>query len=129
MAAWLREPIRSPDQPVFPNGKGGVLSSHGVHYLLSKHVAVATRNCSSLNQKRVSPHVLRHTTAMDLLQSGVDQAVIALWLGHSSIETTQIYLEANLELKEKVLALTTPPEGRPGRYRPDDELLEFLKAL
>ena len=78
---------------------------------------------------RVTPHVLRHTTAMDLLQEGVDQSVIALWLGHESIETTQIYLDANLALKEKILDKTTPPNGKPGRYRPDDRLLAFLKAL
>ena len=129
MAAWLREPLRSADQPVFPNAHGGALSSHGVHYLLAKHVATASAACPSLKRKRVSPHVLRHTTAMDLLQAGVEQSVIALWLGHESIETTQIYLEANLELKEKMLAKTTPPGGKPGLYRPDDALLAFLKGL
>lgn len=129
LTAWLREPIRAPSQPVFPNARGGSLSSHGVHYLLAKHVAVAGAQCSSLARKRVSPHVLRHTTAMDLLQEGVEQSVIALWLGHESIETTQIYLDANLELKEKILAKTTPPDGKPGRFRPDDKLLAFLKSL
>jgi site-specific recombinase XerD len=129
MAAWLREPGRSPDQPVFPNARGGPLSSHGVHYLLAKHVAMARLSCPSLKHKRVSPHVLRHTTAMELLQAGVEQSVIALWLGHASIETTQIYLDADLELKERMLAMTTPPEGKPGRYRPDDTLLAFLKGL
>jgi site-specific recombinase XerD len=129
LSAWLREPSRAPDQPVFPNARGGSLSSHGVHYLLAKHVAVAGAHCPSLARKRVSPHVLRHTTAMDLLQEGVEQSVIALWLGHESIETTQIYLDANLELKEKMLAKTTPPDGKPGRFRPDDKLLAFLKSL
>jgi site-specific recombinase XerD len=129
MAAWLREPLRAPNQPVFPNARGGSLSAHGVHYLLAKHAAVARTHCTSLVRKRVSPHVLRHTTAMDLLQAGVEQSVIALWLGHESIETTQIYLDANLELKEKMLAKTTPPGGKPGRYRPDDKLLAFLKSL
>lgn len=129
MAAWLREPTLSADQPVFPNARGGPLSAHGVHYLLAKHVTAAMRNCPSLMNKRVSPHVLRHTTAMDLLQAGVEQSVIALWLGHASIETTQIYLDADLELKERMLAMTTPPEGKPGRYRPEDELLTFLKGL
>jgi site-specific recombinase XerD len=85
--------------------------------------------CPSLNAKRVSPHVLRHTTAMDLLQAGVGQRVLALWLGHESVETTQIYLDANLELKQKLLDQTTPPHGKPGRYRPDDKLLAFLKSL
>ncbi len=105
------------------------MSSHGVQYLLAKHVATARRSCTSLRRKRVSPHVLRHTTAMDLLQAGVEQSVIALWLGHESIETTQIYLEANLELKERMLAKTAPPNGKLGLYRPDDSLLAFLRAL
>ena len=129
LASWLREPSLAADQPVFPNARGGPLSSHGVHYLLAKHVAAAGAKCTSLVPKRVSPHVLRHTTAMDLLQAGVDLSVIALWLGHESIETTQIYLDANLELKEKMLAKTTPPDGKPGRFRPDDKLLAFLKSL
>jgi site-specific recombinase XerD len=129
MTAWLHEPVKVPGQPVFPNARGGRLSSHGVHYLLAKHVAAASNACSSLKRKRVSPHVLRHTTAMDLLQAGVEQALIALWLGHESIETTQIYLDANLALKEQVLAKTRPPDGTPGRYRPDDKLLAFLKSL
>lgn len=129
LAAWLREPLRAINQPLFPNARGGRLSAHGVHYLLSKHVAAAGKRCPSLQGKRVSPHVLRHTTAMDLLQEGVDQSVIALWLGHESIETTQVYLDANLALKEQVLDMTTPPGGKPGRYRPDDPLLAFLKAL
>ena len=100
-----------------------------MQYLLSKHVAAAAEARPSLKTKRVSPHVLRHTTAMDLLQEGVEQRVLALWLGHESVETTQIYLDANLELKQKVLDRTTPPSGKPGRYRPDDRLLAFLKNL
>ena len=129
LATWLREPTRAPDQPLFPNARGGRLSAHGVHYLLAKQVAAAAEVCPSLKHKRVSPHVLRHTTAMDLLQQGTEQAVIALWLGHESIETTQIYLDANLELKQRVLDMTTPPTGKAGRYRPDDKLLAFLKSL
>lgn len=129
LGAWLREPNLAPSQPVFPNARGGPLSPHGVHYLMGKHVAAAGMHCTSLARKRVSPHVLRHTTAMDLLNEGVEQSVIALWLGHESIETTQIYLDANLEMKEKVLAKSTPPDSKPGRYRPDDKLLMFLKGL
>ena len=129
ISAWMHEPVRAQGQPLFPNARGGRLSGHGVHYLLSKHVNVANEVCVSLKRKRVSPHVLRHTTAMDLLQAGVEQSVIALWLGHESIETTQVYLEANLELKEQMLAKTTPPGGKPGRYRPDDKLLGFLNSL
>ena len=129
LAAWLREPGRAPDQPLFPNARGGRLSSHGVHYLLAKHVAAAAQVCPSLKRKRVSPHVLRHTTAMDLLHEGCEQCVIALWLGHESIETTQVYLDADLEMKQRILDKTTPPNGKPGRYRPDDKLLAFLKSL
>lgn len=129
MTAWLREPPRAPDQPVFPNARGGRLSAHGVHYLLAKHVAAASGPCPSLKTKRVSPHVLRHTTAMDLLQGGVEQHLLALWLGHESVETTQIYLDANLELKQKILDQTRPPNSAPGRYRPDDKLLAFLRSL
>jgi site-specific recombinase XerD len=129
LSAWAREPQRAENQPLFPNARGGRLSSHGVHYLLGKHVATATVQCSSLKNKRVSPHVLRHTTAMDLLQEGVEPLTIALWLGHESVETTQIYLDANFEMKQAVLDKTTPPEGKPGRYRPDDRLLAFLKGL
>ena len=129
LAAWAREPPLTEGQPLFPNARGGNLSSHGVHYLLNKHVRTAAVNCPSLNNKRVSPHVLRHTTAMDLLQEGVEQSTIAMWLGHESIETTQIYLDADLAMKQAVLDKTTPPEGKPGRYRPDDPLLAFLKGL
>ena len=129
LAAWVREPPLAAGQPLFPNARGGTLSAHGVQYLLAKHVAAAGDVCSSLKRKRVSPHVLRHTTAMDLLQEGTEQIAIALWLGHESIETTQVYLDADLELKQKILDKTTPPTGRPGRYRPGDKLLAFLKGL
>lgn len=129
LKAWLREPPKADGQPLFPNARGGRLSAHGVHYILTKHTAVAGKACPSLRKKRVTPHVLRHTMAMDLLQEGVDRAVIALWLGHESVETTQIYLDANLALKENILAKTTPPNGKPGRYRPDDQLLAFLNSL
>src|SRR5205823_5183693 len=115
---------------VFPNARGGKLSADGVQYLLAKHVAIAQQNCPSLNAKRVTPHSLRHTAAMELLLSGVDRGVIALWLGHESVETTQMYLDANLALKEQALAKTAPVNTKPsGRYRPDDELMAFLKRL
>jgi site-specific recombinase XerD len=98
--------------------------------LVRKCAAVAQKTCPSLTDKRVSPHVLRHTTAMELLQSGVDRTLIALWLGHESVETTQIYLDANLAIKEEILAKTTPINAnKKGRYRPDDDLLTFLKGL
>lgn len=129
LRAWLREIPDGDDAILFPSARGDRMSGDGVQYLLAKHIVTACKTCPSLLRKRVTPHVLRHTTAMELLQAGVDRAVIALWLGHESVETTQIYLDANLALKEQALAKTTPPEAKPGRYRPDDQLLAFLKAL
>ena len=129
LSAWLREPPKRNTAVLFPNATGGRLSSDSVADLLSKHVALACESCPSLRKKHVTPHVLRHSMAMGLLQAGVDRAVIALWLGHESVETTQIYLEANLAMKEEILAKTIPPGGMPGRYRPGDELLAFLQNL
>src|SRR5512139_1079505 len=126
LKAWLREPPRGAGRVLFPNARGTRLSPDAVAYLMAKHVKAATVQCPSLEDKRVTVHVLRHTTALDLLQAGVDRTVIALWLGHESIETTQIYLEANLAMKEQALARVVPVNGRPGRYRPGDELLGFL---
>jgi len=100
-----------------------------VAWLLTKHVTTAQQHCPSLQGKRVSPHVLRHSAAMALLHSGVDCAVIALWLGHESMDTTQRYLHASLELKQRALEKTTPVNGPPGRYRPNDDLFAFLKRL
>jgi site-specific recombinase XerD len=129
LRAWLREQDAHPEEPLFPNARGGHLSSDGVQYLLAKHAAVARKQCPSLKKKRVSPHVLRHTTAMDLLQHGVDRSVIALWLGHETVDTTQMYIHANLQLKEKALAKTSQLHVSIGRYRPDDQLLAFLQSL
>ena len=129
LKAWLREPQRGNGHVLFPNAKGEPLSVHGVKYMLSKHGANAARGCPSLQSKRITVHLLRHTMALELLQAGVDRAVIALWLGHESVETTQIYLEATLAMKEQALAKTTPRHGTPGRYRPDDQLLSFLNSL
>lgn len=129
LRAWQREQQAPPDAPVFPNARGGPLSRDGVAYLLAQHVATARQHCPTLHGKRVSPHVLRHSAAMALLHSGVDCAVIALWLGHESMDTTQMYLHASLELKQQALDKTTPVNGQPGRYRPDDALLAFLKSL
>jgi len=129
LRAWQREQQNGPDAPVFPNARGGPLSRDGVAYLLANHVATAQQRCPALHGKRVSPHVLRHSAAMALLHSGVDCAVIARWLGHESMDTTQMYLHASLELKQQALAKTAPVNGQPGRYRPDDQLLAFLKSL
>jgi len=129
LRAWLREPARRQAVTLFPSAQGGRLSHDSVADLLAKHVARAAQGCPSLRDKRVTPHCLRHTAAMELLLAGVDRAVIALWLGHESVETTQMYLEANLALKEEILAKTTPPAGTPGRYHADDKLLAFLNQL
>jgi integrase/recombinase XerD len=129
LKSWFQEGSGS-NGIVFPNARGGQLSADGVQYLLAKYITIAQKKCPSLKEKRVTPHVLRHTAAMELLQAGVDRSVIALWLGHESVETTQIYLDANLSLKEQALAKTTPANTKPaGRYRPDDTLLAFLKGL
>jgi site-specific recombinase XerD len=129
LTTWLREPQRGTDDVLFPSAMGRRLSVHGVQYLLNKHRTTASTSCPSLKQKRVTVHRLRHTMAMDLLQAGVDRAVIALWLGHESVETTQIYLDATLAMKEHALAKTSPPHGKPGRYHPGDRLLGFLNSL
>lgn len=126
---WLNERKGQPADAVFPNARGQSLSRDGVEYILSRHLNTARANCPSLKTKRVSAHVLRHSTAMTLLQSGVDRSVIALWLGHESMDTTQVYLHANLELKEQALAKTQPLNGRLRRYRPPDLLLTFLQSL
>lgn len=129
LKAWLREPPRCQGQVLFPNARGTRLSADGIHYMFVKHCAAASKVCPSLKDKRVTVHVLRHTMALDLLQAGVDRSVIALWLGHESVETTQIYLEATLAMKQEALAKTTSLNGRPGRYQPDDQLLGFLNSL
>ena len=127
--AWMKEPWPLQSKFLFPSISGGRLSPDAVQDLVDKHVAAARVQCSSLNKKRVTPHVLRHTAAMELMQAGIDRAMIALWLGHESVETTQIYLDANLELKEEILSRTKPINGKSGRYRPPDRLLNFLSNL
>jgi integrase/recombinase XerD len=129
LQAWMKEPWPIESAFLFPSSSGGRLSADAVQDLVDKHVAAARRKCPSLVKKRVTPHVLRHTAAMELLQAGVDRSMIALWLGHESVETTQIYLNANLALKEEILAKTKPVNGKPGRYRPTDRVLEFLSSL
>ena len=129
LATWLQEYPGGPDRPVFPSATGHPLSRDAVALIVTRHTATAARSCPGLTTKTVSPHVLRHTCAMQLLRAGVDTAVIALWLGHESVETTQIYLHADLTLKEQALARTAPPNTAAGRYRPPDALLAFLEAL
>jgi site-specific recombinase XerD len=128
LRSWLKEPVPQ-TEVLFPNARGGRLSADSVQHLVRKYVQVAAVRCPTLRGKRVSPHVLRHSAAMELLAAGVDSSVIALWLGHESVNTTQIYLHAHLALKEAALARITPPNVRPGRVRPDDRLLAFLSAL
>jgi site-specific recombinase XerD len=129
LRAWIREQGKEDSKILFPSTRGGRLSAVGVQHMVARHVAKASLMCATLRQKRVSPHVLRHAAAMELLQAGVDRAVIALWLGHESVETTQIYLDADLALKESVLAKIKPINSKAGRYRPDDDLLAFLDRL
>ena len=129
LESWMKEPWPIESAFLFPSLSGGRLSADAVQDLVNKHVAAARMKCPSLIKKRVTPHVLRHTAAMELLQAGVDRSMIALWLGHESVETTQIYLNANLALKEEILAKTNPIDGKPGRYRPPDRLLSFLSNL
>ncbi len=126
---WLREYEGEPDAPLFPSSRGTRLTRDGVAYILNRHVDVARRTCKSLRKKRITPHVLRHTAAMTLLHAGVDRSVIALWLGHETIESTEIYLHADMELKERALAKTAPVRQRIKRFRPPDRLLAFLEAL
>ena len=129
LRAWLAERAGQKDDPVFPTSTGGMLSRDALERRLAKHAASAVKTCPSLREKRITPHVLRHTAAMRLLQAGVDTSVIALWLGREQVETTQIYLHADLALKERALAKTQPTDTKPGRYRPPDPILAFLEAL
>ena len=126
---WFKERSGEPSDPLFPTSQGRRLSADAVQWLVGKYVRTAAEHCPSLRTKAVSPHVLRHTCAMNLLHSGVDIAVIALWLGHESTQTTQIYVHADMALKERALARTTPPNTKRGRYHPSDPLLSFLESL
>jgi integrase/recombinase XerD len=129
LRAWLSERAGGPDDPLFPTSRGQRLSRDAIERRLAIHTARARISCPTLGDKNITAHVLRHTAAMRLLHAGIDTAVIALWLGHENVETTQIYLHADLALKEQALARTTPPRSLPGRYRPPDTTLAFLEAL
>lgn len=129
LRAWRDEQNPLSAAPVFPNARGSALSPDGAQYLLRKHVRTAQQDCKSLKEKRVTPHVLRHTTAMNLLHAGIDRALIALWLGHESVETTQMYLDADLKMKEEILKKTSTQTSPVVRYQPGDQLLAFLESL
>ena len=129
LRVWLVERAPQPSEPLFPTRLGRALSRDAIERRLAKYTATAELVCPTLRNKRITLHVLRHTAAMRLLHAGVDTAVIALWLGHEQVETTQIYLHADLALKERALARTTPLDLKPGRYRPPDALLDFLEGL
>jgi integrase/recombinase XerD len=129
LRGWLAELPAHPGQLLFPGRAGNRLSSDAVEHRLARHARTAAARCPSLAGKTITPHVLRHTAAMNLLHAGVEISVIALWLGHEQTETAQIYLHADLTLKERALARTTPPDAKPGRYRPPDPLLAFLESL
>jgi site-specific recombinase XerD len=129
LAVWIAERGGTPDDPLFATRTGRRLSRDAVQRRVATHVATATERCASLRGKRVHPHVLRHSCAMTLLQAGVDSSVIALWLGHADIRSTQPYIHADMSIKERALALVAPASVKPGRYTPDDDVLAFLKRL
>lgn len=129
LKTWLAELDTDPTTPLFPTRTGGPLSRDAIERLVAKHAATAQATCPTIKEKNITPHTLRHTTAMSLLRAGVDTSVIALWLGHEDAETTQIYLHADMTIKEQALARIQHPGSSPGRYRPPDTLLTFLDNL
>lgn len=129
LKAWLRELGAGGSSPLFPAQTGGKLSRDALSGIVRKHAATATRHLPSLGSKHITPHVLRHSTAMDLLHHGIDRSTIALILGHESIETTQIYIHADMTLKERALARVTHPDATGKRFKASDDLLSFLKDL
>ena len=126
---WVAERGSSPAEPLFPTSTARPLTRKALARRIAKHATDAAERCPSLTAKTITPHVLRHTAAMRLLHAGVDTTVIALWLGHEQVETTQMYVHADLALKERALARTKPLDSKPGRYRPPDALLRFLDGL
>jgi len=129
LRSWMKELGGGPDSPLFPSRRGGPLSRDAVEQLISKHASAAARHCPSLRGKTISPHVMRHSTAMSLLHAGVDTSVIAIWLGHESVRSTDPYLHADMAIKQQALERMTPPAVPKGRYQPPDHLLTFLQSL
>ena len=129
LGVWMQERGGRPDDPLFPARRSRKISRGAVRRLVAKHAITAAATCPAIAGKNVTPHTLRHSCAMSLLAQGVDTAVIALWLGHERVETTQIYVHADMSIKERALARTAPPNTTPGRYQPADSLLAFLTGL
>jgi integrase/recombinase XerD len=129
LAAWIAERGGQPSDPLFPTRRGTAMSRDALQRLVAKHADTATRSCATLREKKITPHVMRHSAAMALLRAGADAAVIALWLGHTNLSTVQVYLHADMALKEKALARTAPRDAPPGRYQPTDAVLAFLDGL
>jgi site-specific recombinase XerC len=129
LAVWLAERAGLPDDPLFATRTERRLTRDAVERRVATHAATAAQSCPSLTGKHVHPHALRHSCAMSLLQARVDSTVIALWLGHADTGSTQQYIHADMTIKERALALLTPPTAAPGRYRPTDEVLAYLDSL
>ena len=129
LRGWLVERAAMPDQPLFLSNRRGRFSRDGIERIVRKYVRMASETCPTLQSKRVSPHTLRHSTAMELLRSGVSCTVIALWLGHETVESTQVYLHADMQIKKNAMDQTRPTDVPEGTYRPENELMAFLEAL
>ena len=129
LRVWMAERGGAGDHPLFPTRTGRRLSTDAVERLVREHAATAAKRCPTIKPDQLHPHVLRHSCAMALLHAGVDTAVIALWLGHADLRSTNIYLHADMTIKQRALERTTPTSASPGRYRPDDALLAFLESL
>ena len=129
LGVWLDERAATADRPLFVSNRNGRLSRDAVERIVRKYAVLASERCPTLKGRHITPHCLRHTAAMELLHNGVGCTVIALWLGHESVETTQIYLHADLQVKEKAMERTRPVDTPPGRYRPSDALLDYLETL
>jgi integrase/recombinase XerD len=129
LAAWLGENPGGPGSPLFPTRRGTPMSQDAIEDCIKRHAATAAPTCATLAGKHPTPHILRHTCAVRMLRSGIDITVIALWLGHESTRTTMTYLKADLELKQRALDRTVPTDGQPGRYRPPDDIIDFLDHL
>jgi site-specific recombinase XerD len=129
LRAWLAERGGLPSDPLFITRRGTPLSRDALERRIAKYTAIAAKSCPALLEKKVSPHVLRHSAAMRLLNAGVDTTVIALWMGHENTATTQVYIHADLALKERAITRTAPLDTTPGRYQPPDDVLAFLDGL